>query len=118
PFYAAGLQARGPRILNVGSPYVMPLHTQELKGHAGVVYDSLPGGKSSYVLCKWALDEQAQEQARNDQPEVIGIPSTGLGELDIGPTTGRVITANGNGEMNHYVDGQRKVIEADEPGGG
>ncbi len=36
-------------------------------------------------------------------PVVIGIPGMVLGELDIGPTTGRVITAIGNGEMTHYV---------------
>ena len=41
-----------------------------------------------------------------------------LGELDIGPTTGRVITAIGNGEMTHYVAGQRNVIDAAEAGRG
>ena len=67
----------------------MPRHPQGLPGHEGLFYDSLPSGKSSYVLCKWALDEQAREQARNGLPVVIGIPGMVLGELDIGPTTGR-----------------------------
>ena len=74
--------------------------------------------RRSYVLCKWALDEQAREQARNGLPVVIGIPGMVLGELDIGPTTGRVITAIGNGEMTHYVAGQRNVIDAAEAGRG
>lgn len=65
-----------------------------------------------------ALDEQAREQARNGLPVVIGIPGMVLGELDIGPTTGRVITAIGNGEMTHYVAGQRNVIDAAEAGRG
>lgn len=116
PFYAACLQARVPRILYVGSAYAMPRHPQGLPGHEGLFYDSLPSGKSSYVLCKWALDEQAREQARNGLPVVIGIPGMVLGELDIGPTTGRVITAIGNGEMTHYVAGQRNVIDAAEAG--
>ncbi len=76
PFYAACLQARVPRILYVGSAYAMPRHPQGLPGHEGLFYDSLPSGKSSYVLCKWALDEQAREQARNGLPVVIGIPGT------------------------------------------
>lgn len=118
PFYAACLQARVPRILYVGSAYAMPRHPQGLPGHEGLFYDSLPSGKSSYVLCKWALDEQAREQARNGLPVVIGIPGMVLGELDIGPTTGRVITAIGNGEMTHYVAGQRNVIDAAEAGRG
>ncbi|VTL98007.1 putative epimerase [Pseudomonas aeruginosa] len=53
PFYAACLQARVPRILYVGSAYAMPRHPQGLPGHEGLFYDSLPSGKSSYVLCKW-----------------------------------------------------------------
>lgn len=118
PFYAACLQARVPRILYVGSAYAMPRHPQGLPGHEGLFYDSLSSGKSSYVLCKWALDEQAREQARNGLPVVIGIPGMVLGELDIGPTTGRVITAIGNGEMTHYVAGQRNVIDAAEAGRG
>ncbi|HDV6127260.1 TPA: NAD-dependent epimerase/dehydratase family protein [Pseudomonas aeruginosa] len=116
--WALDEQARVPRILYVGSAYAMPRHPQGLPGHEGLFYDSLPSGKSSYVLCKWALDEQAREQARNGLPVVIGIPGMVLGELDIGPTTGRVITAIGNGEMTHYVAGQRNVIDAAEAGRG
>ncbi|MGV8584381.1 NAD-dependent epimerase/dehydratase family protein, partial [Pseudomonas aeruginosa] len=83
-----------------------------LPGHDGLFYDSLPSGKSSYVLCKWALDEQAREQARNGLPVVIGIPGMVLGELDIRPTTGRVIPAIAISEMTPYVAGHRNVLGA------
>ncbi|QRY79402.1 NAD-dependent epimerase/dehydratase family protein [Pseudomonas sp. PDNC002] len=117
-FYAACLQAKVPRILYVGSAFAMPSHPQGLPGHEGLFYEGLPTGKSAYVMCKWALDEQAREQARGGLPVVIGIPGMVLGELDIGPTTGRLITAIGRDEMLHYVPGRRNVIDASEAGRG
>ncbi|MNM69551.1 NAD dependent epimerase/dehydratase family protein [compost metagenome] len=117
-FYAACQQVRVPRIVYVGSAFAMPPHPQGLPGHEGLFYDGLPTGKSAYVMCKWALDEQAREQARGGLPVVIGIPGMVLGEFDIGPTTGRLITSIGRGEMSHYVPGRRNVIDAGEAGRG
>lgn len=117
-FYAACLHNKVPRILYVGSAFAMPPHPQGLPGHEGLFYENLPTGKSAYVMCKWALDEQAREQARGGLPVVIGIPGMVLGELDMGPTTGRLITAIGRGEMSHYVPGRRNVIDAGEAGRG
>lgn len=117
-FYAACQHNKVPRILYVGSAFALPAHPQGLPAHEGLFYESLPTGKSAYVMCKWALDEQAREQARGGLPVVIGIPGMVLGELDIGPTTGRLITAIGRGEMSHYVPGRRNVIDAGEAGRG
>lgn len=117
-FYAACQHNKVPRILYVGSAFALPMHPQGLPGHEGLFYEGLPTGKRAYVMCKWALDEQAREQARGGLPVVIGIPGMVLGELDIGPTTGRLITAIGRGEMSHYVPGRRNVIDAGEAGRG
>ena len=92
----------------------MPRHPQGLPGHEGLFYDSLPSGKSSYVLLQMGARRAGPGAGAQRLPVVIGIPGMVLGELDIGPTTGRVITAIGNGEMTHYVAGQRNVIDAAE----
>lgn len=114
PFYAACRLAGVPRILYVGSAYAMPPHPEQQPGHEGLFYDEIPSGKSAYVLCKWVLDQQAREQARQGLPVIIGIPGMVLGDYDNGPTTGRLITAIANGDMTHYVAGKRNVIDAAE----
>ncbi|MCY1291240.1 hopanoid-associated sugar epimerase [compost metagenome] len=117
-FYAACLAARVPRILYVGAAIALPRHPQGLPGHEGLFYEGMPQWKNPYLLCKWALDEQAREQARSGLPVVIGIPAMCLGEYDAGPSTGRLITAIASGEMSHYVPGRRNLIDAAEAGRG
>ncbi|AYC31749.1 NAD-dependent epimerase/dehydratase family protein [Pseudomonas cavernae] len=117
-FYAACLAARVPRILYVGAAIALPRHPQGLPGHEGLFYEDMPRWRNDYLLCKWALDEQASEQARNGLPVVIGIPGMCLGEFDVGPTTGRLITAIGNGVMRRYVPGRRNLIDAADAGRG
>ncbi|MBM7060153.1 NAD-dependent epimerase/dehydratase family protein [Pseudomonas sp. UL073] len=117
-FYAACLAARLPRILYVGAAISLPRHPQGLPGHEGLFYEGMPQWKNPYLLCKWALDEQAREQARSGLPVVIGIPGMTLGEFDVGPSTGRLITAIASGEMHRYVDGRRNLIDAADAGRG
>lgn len=117
-FYAACLAARVPRILYVGAAIALPRHPQGLPGHEGLFYDGMPAWKNPYLLCKWALDEQAREQARSGLPVVIGIPGMTLGEYDSGPSTGRLITSIANGVMTRYVPGRRNLIDAAEAGRG
>ncbi|CAD5106865.1 NAD-dependent epimerase/dehydratase family protein [Zestomonas carbonaria] len=117
-FYAACLAARVPRILYVGAAIALPRHPQGQPGHEGLFYEGMPRWKNPYLLCKWALDEQAREQARSGLPVVIGIPGMCLGEYDAGPSTGRLITAIASGEMSHYVPGRRNLIDAADAGRG
>lgn len=117
-FYAACLAAAVPRILYVGAAIALPRHPQGLPGHEGLFYEGMPRWRNPYLLCKWALDEQAREQARAGLPVVIGIPGMTLGEFDAGPSTGRLITAIANGSMTRYVPGNRNVIDAAEAGRG
>lgn len=117
-FYAACLTAGVPRILYVGAAIALPRHPQGLPGHEGLLYEGMPRWRNPYLMGKWALDEQAREQARNGLPVVIGIPSMTLGEFDVGPSTGRLITAIGSGAMRHYVPGARNWIDAAEAGRG
>ncbi|SDK35146.1 NAD-dependent epimerase/dehydratase family protein [Pseudomonas indica] len=117
-FYAACLSAQVPRILYVGASIALPRHPEGLPGHEGLFYEGMPRWRNPYLLCKWALDEQAREQARNGLPVVIGIPGMTLGEFDIGPSTGRLITAIGDGTMRYYVPGRRNLIDAADAGRG
>ena len=117
-FYAAFRQVQVPRIVYVGSAIAMPVHPQGLPGHEGLFYEGLPPWHNAYLMCKWALDEQAREQARNGLPVVIGIPGMAIGEFDFGPSTGRIVTAIGNREMSRYVPGRRNLIDAGEAGVG
>ncbi|MGH8436040.1 MAG: NAD-dependent epimerase/dehydratase family protein, partial [Pseudomonas sp.] len=96
-FYAACLAARVPRIVYVGAAIALPRHPQGLPGHEGLFYEDMPSWRNPYLMCKWALDEQAREQARNGLPVVIGIPAMSLGEFDAGPSSGRLITAIASG---------------------
>jgi dihydroflavonol-4-reductase len=117
-FYAACLAAEVPRILYVGAAIALPRHPQGLPGHEGLFYEGMPRWRNPYLLCKWALDEQAREQARNGLPVVIGIPGMTLGEFDVGPSTGRLVTAIASGAMRRYVPGPRNWIDAAEAGRG
>nr|MBO2511860.1 epimerase [Gammaproteobacteria bacterium] len=117
-FYAACLAARVPRILYVGAAIALPRHPEGLPAHEGLFYDGLPRWKNPYLMCKWALDEQAHEQARSGLPVVIGIPGMCLGEFDAGPSTGRLITAIASGRMRRYVPGRRNLIDAADAGRG
>tara|TARA_R100001244_G_scaffold106242_2_gene78781 strand:- start:23310 stop:24299 length:990 start_codon:yes stop_codon:yes gene_type:complete len=117
-FYAACQAADVPRILYVGAAIALPRHPQGLPGHEGLFYEGMPRWRNPYLLCKWALDEQAREQARNGLPVVIGIPAMTLGEFDVGPSTGRLITAIASGAMRRYVPGPRNLIDAAEAGRG
>ncbi|WP_044873539.1 NAD-dependent epimerase/dehydratase family protein [Pseudomonas sp. LFM046] len=117
-FYAACLAAHVPRILYTGAAIALPRHPQGLPGHEGLFYEEMPRWKNPYLLSKWALDEQAREQARNGLPVVIGIPAMCLGEFDAGPSTGRIVTAIARGWMTHYVPGQRNLVDAADAGRG
>ncbi|BAU76451.1 NAD-dependent epimerase/dehydratase family protein [Metapseudomonas furukawaii] len=117
-FYAACLAARVPRILYTGAAIALPRHPEGLPGHEGLFYEEMPLWKNPYLLSKWALDEQAREQARNGLPVVIGIPGMCLGEFDTGPSSGRLITAIANGWMTRFVPGRRNVIDAADAGRG
>lgn len=117
-FYAACLAANVSRIVYVGAAIALPKHPQGKPGHEGLFYEEMPAWRNPYLLCKWALDEQARDQARNGLPVMIGIPGMSLGELDVGPSTGRLVTAIACGEMTRYVPGARNVIDAAEAGRG
>lgn len=117
-FYAACLAAAVPRIVYVGAAIALPRHEQGKAGHEGLFYDAMPRWRNGYLLSKWALDEQAREQARNGLPVVIAIPGMSLGAFDVGPSTGRLITAIASGEMTRYVQGARNVIDAAQAGRG
>lgn len=117
-FYAACLAAEVPRILYLGAAIALPRHPQGLPGHEGLFYEGMPRWRNPYLLCKWALDEQAREQARNGLPVVIGIPGMSLGAFDAGSSTGRLITAIANGRMRRYVPGPRNLIDAAQAGRG
>ncbi|UVE16963.1 NAD-dependent epimerase/dehydratase family protein [Pseudomonas sp. LS44] len=117
-FYAACQAARVPRILYVGAAIALPRHPRGLPGHEGLFHEAMPSWRNAYLLSKWALDEQAREQARSGLPVVIGIPGMSLGEFDVGPSTGRLITAMSNGLMSRYVSGQRNLIDASDAGRG
>lgn len=117
-FYAACLAAHVPRILYVGAAIALPRHPEGLPGHEGLFYEAMPRWKNAYLLSKWALDEQAREQARSGLPVVIGIPGMCLGEFDAVPSTGRLVTAIAGGWMTHYVPGQRNLLDAADAGRG
>ncbi|MDH4583276.1 NAD-dependent epimerase/dehydratase family protein [Pseudomonas sp. BN415] len=117
-FYAACLAAHVPRILYTGAAIALPRHPEGLPGHEGLFYEGMPRWKNAYLLSKWALDEQAREQARSGLPVIIGIPGMCLGEFDAGPSTGRIITAMAQGWMTHYVPGRRNVVDAADAGRG
>ncbi|WP_439886119.1 NAD-dependent epimerase/dehydratase family protein [Pseudomonas sp. MBLB4123] len=117
-FYAACLAAEVPRILYVGAAIALPRHPQGVAGHEGLFYEGMPRWRNPYLLCKWALDEQAREQARCGLPVVIAIPGMALGAFDAGPSTGRLITAIANGAMRYFVPGRRNLIDAAEAGRG
>lgn len=117
-FYAACLAAHVPRILYVGSSIALPRHPEGLPGHEGLFYEGMPRWRNPFLLTRWALDEQAREQARSGLPVIIGIPGMSLGEMDFGPSTGRLITAIGSGQMTHYVAGRRNLIDAADAGRG
>lgn len=117
-FYAACQAAEVPRVLYVGAAIALPRHPKGAPGHEGLFHEGMPRWRNPYLLCKWALDEQAREQARAGLPVVIGIPGMALGEFDAGPSTGRLITAIASGRMSRYVPGARNVIDAAEAGRG
>ncbi|WP_137821728.1 NAD-dependent epimerase/dehydratase family protein [Pseudomonas sp. D(2018)] len=117
-FYAACLAAHVPRILYTGAAIALPRHPEGLPGHEGLFYEGMPRWKNAYLLSKWALDEQAREQARSGLPVIIGIPGMCLGEFDAVPSTGRLITAMAQGWMTHYVPGRRNVLDAADAGRG
>ncbi|WP_342245271.1 NAD-dependent epimerase/dehydratase family protein [Pseudomonas sp. OTU5201] len=117
-FYAACLAAHVPRILYTGAAIALPRHPEGLPGHEGLFYEGMPRWKNAYLLSKWALDEQAREQARSGLPVIIGIPGMCLGEFDAGPSTGRIVTALAQGWMTHYVPGRRNVVDAADAGRG
>lgn len=117
-FYAACLAAHVPRILYVGAAIALPRHPEGRPGHEGLFYEGMPRWKNAYLLSKWALDEQAREQARSGLPVVIGIPGMCLGEFDAVPSTGRLVTAIAGGWMTHYVPGQRNLLDAADAGRG
>ncbi|WP_010486326.1 NAD-dependent epimerase/dehydratase family protein [Pseudomonas sp. S9] len=117
-FYAACLAAEVPRIVYTGAAIALPRHPQGEPGHEGLFYSSMPSWRNGYLLSKWALDEQAREQARSGLPVITAIPAMTLGEYDYGPSTGRMITAIAKGQMTRYVQGARNVIDAAEAGRG
>ncbi|MDH4652428.1 NAD-dependent epimerase/dehydratase family protein [Pseudomonas sp. JS3066] len=117
-FYAACLAAHVPRILYTGAAIALPRHPEGLPGHEGLFYEGMPRWKNPYLLSKWALDEQAREQARSGLPVIIGIPGMCLGEFDAGPSTGRLVTAMAQGWMTHYVPGRRNLLDAADAGRG
>lgn len=117
-FYAACVAAKVARIVYVGAAIALPKHPEGKLGHEGLFYEGMPNWRNPYLLCKWALDEQAREQARNGLPVMIGIPGMSIGEFDVGPSTGRIITAIASGQMSRYVPGARNVIDASEAGRG
>ncbi|WP_417660411.1 NAD-dependent epimerase/dehydratase family protein [Pseudomonas sp.] len=117
-FYAACLAAGVPRIVYVGAAIALPRDPQVRLGNEGLFYPSMPQWRNSYLLSKWALDEQAREQARNGLPVITAIPAMSLGEYDSGPSTGRLITAIASGKMTRYVQGARNVIDAADAGRG
>lgn len=117
-FYNACQAAEVTRIVYVGSAIALPRHPQGQPGHEGLFYDEMPRSRNAYLLSKWALDQQAREQARAGLPVVIAIPGLCLGELDAGPSSGRLITAIDSGEMRGYVPGERNLIDAGEAGRG
>lgn len=84
-FYAACLAAHVPRILYTGAAIALPRHPEGLPGHEGLFYEGMPRWKNPYLLCKWALDEQAREQARSGLPVIIGIPGMCLGNSTSAP---------------------------------
>lgn len=117
-FYTACQAAQVSRIVYVGSAIALPRHPQGLAGHEGLFYDEMPRSRNAYLLSKWALDQQAREQARAGLPVIVGIPGLCLGELDAEPSSGRLITAMDSGEMRGYVAGERNLIDAREAGRG
>jgi dihydroflavonol-4-reductase len=117
-FYAACLAAHVPRILYTGAAIALPSHPEGLPGHEGLFYEGMPRWKNSYLLSKWALDEQAREQARSGLPVIIGIPAMCLGEFDSVPSTGRLIIAMAEGWMTHFVPGRRNLVDAADAGRG
>ena len=117
-FYSACRAAGVQRIVYVGSAMALPRHPKGLPAHEGLFHDEMPRWRNAYVLTKWALDEQAREQARAGLPVVIGIPGLCLGELDAGPSSGRLITAMDSGEMRGFVEGPRNLVDAQEAGRG
>lgn len=117
-FYNACQAAQVTRIVYVGSAIALPRHPQRLPGHEGLFYDEMPRSRNAYLLSKWALDQQAREQARAGLPVIVGIPGLCLGELDTDPSSGRLITAIDSGEMRGYIPGERNLIDASEAGRG
>ena len=50
--------------------------------------------------------------------EKLYVPGMCLGEFDVGPSTGRIVTAIAHGWMTHYVPGRRNVVDAADAGRG
>ncbi|MDX1451735.1 MAG: NAD-dependent epimerase/dehydratase family protein [Oleiphilaceae bacterium] len=117
-FYQAVKTLKINKALYLGGAIALRKHPMGLPGHETLSYAQRPPGKNAYVQVKWAMDQQALEQARLGLPVVIGIPSMTFGEYDYGPTTGALVTEIASQRLPAYVRGQRNVIYAGDAGRG
>lgn len=118
-FLDACRQASLRQIVYVGGSIVLRRPDDGSPAHEEVDYgDQPPPVKNGYVQAKWIMDRLAREAAAEDLPVTIGIPAMTLGELDYGPTTGRIVTEVANGSLPGFVEGKRNVIYAEDAGRG
>jgi len=117
-FYTAAIEAGVARIIYLGGAIALPRREDGLPANGSERYALPPQNHNPYLQVKWALDEQALQQAALGVPICIGIPSMTFGEYDHGPTTGQLIVGIARGTLKHYVRGARNVVYGGDAGRG
>ncbi len=117
-FYAAAAAAGVGRIVYLGGAIALPRRADAAPADGSERYVRQPSNHNPYLQVKWALDEQALQQAALGAPVCIGIPSMTFGEYDYGPTTGQLIVGIARGTLRHYVRGKRNVVYGGDAGRG
>ncbi len=117
-FYTVAAEASVGRIVYLGGAIALPRRMDAVPANGSERYAASPANRNPYLQVKWALDEQALQQAALGMPVCIGIPSMTFGEYDYGPTTGQLIVGIARGALKHYVRGERNVVYGGDAGRG
>ncbi len=117
-FYRAAAEAGVRRIVYLGGAIALPKRADGRPADGSERYAAQPANRNPYLQVKWALDEQALQQAAQGLPVCIGIPSMTFGEYDHGPTTGQLLVGIASGRLRQYVEGQRNVVYGGDAGRG
>jgi dihydroflavonol-4-reductase len=110
--------AKVGRVVYVGAAIALPRPADGSPGTDDLVAEERPANRAPYVQVKWEMDRIARTRAAAGVPVSIAIPPMTFGELDRGPTTGRLIVDIANRALPAYIRGNRNVIYAGDAGRG